>query len=409
MPTRTALLPALLLAATACGGGSDPTATPEPSAAPPTATATAAASPSVSEPGTPEPSPSVPLEELELAFVELGSGFEAPTMVADAPDGAGLLVLEQSGRVRLLADGTVTTWVDLRDRITFAGEQGLLGLAVHPDDPARVFVHYSGPDGETTVSELAASPTGADASSERVLLTIDQPASNHNGGSIVFAPDGTLLVSLGDGGGAGDPFGNGQETDTRLGGILRLDVDGDEPYVVPADNPFRDGDAPELWVYGLRNPYRIAVADGLLYVPDVGQNAVEEVTVLPLADAGGANLGWPVLEGDRCYAREGCSADGTVLPQVTYTHDDGSCSIIGAGVWTSATVPALQGHLFYGDLCSGLVRSAAFDAAGTLVAERDWTDQLGPLTGVLSFSTARDGRVVATTQDGRVLEVVAAG
>jgi glucose/arabinose dehydrogenase len=407
---RLALVTALSVATAACASGTD---APAAGSSPEVVTAPSP-SPTVddepTETAAPSPSPSpVALEELELRLVEVATGFVGPTLVADAPGGGALLVLEQPGVVRRVVGGEISTWVDLTDRVTSGGERGLLGLAVHPTDPTRVFVHYSGAGGATTVSELSASPEAADPASERVVLTVAQPAGNHNGGSIVFAPDGTLLVALGDGGGAGDPFEQGQDTGSRLGGILRLDVDGAEPYAVPEDNPFRSGDAPELWVYGLRNPYRIAVAGDLLYVPDVGQNAVEEVTVLPLAEAAGANLGWPILEGDACFQRSGCSADGTVLPQVTYTHDDGSCSIIGAGVYTADAMPSLHGHLFYGDLCSGIVRSAAFGPDGALVAERDWTDQIGPLTGVLSFSSALGGRLFATTQDGRVLEVTSAG
>ncbi|MBW3659785.1 MAG: PQQ-dependent sugar dehydrogenase, partial [Actinobacteria bacterium] len=252
-------------------------------------TATLAPSPPAAPSGdAPPPSPASDPAAVALRLEEVASGFELPLHALPAPAG-GVLVVEQPGRVRLLRDGEVTSYLDIVDRVVSGGERGLLGVAFAPDDRDRVFVHYSGEGGRTTLSTFAAGPDAADPGSEEILLTVDQPAANHNGGQLLFGPDGHLYLGLGDGGGANDRFDNGQDPRTLLGTILRLDVTGaDGGYDIPPDNPFADGrgGAPEVWAYGLRNPYRLDFGDGRLFIADVGQNAIEEINA-EASDAAG--------------------------------------------------------------------------------------------------------------------------
>lgn len=373
----------------------------------------ASADPSPS--GSPE-EPRATLDDVTLTLEEVATGLDSPVLVT-APEGdPRRFILEQGGRVRMLSDGELSTYLDLSERVTSGGERGLLGLAFHPEfaENGRLFVHYSGQDGRTVLAEVhAPDPAGptADAGTLEVLLELEQPASNHNGGTVTFGPDGMLYLGLGDGGGADDRFGNGQRPDTLYGTILRLDVDGSGDggggYAVPADNPFADGadGAPEVWLYGLRNPWRFAFDADRIYIGDVGQNAIEEVDVLG-ADVGGANLGWPILEGTECFATTPCDADGTVLPVLEYRHaDTGGCAIIGGEVYAGEVEP-LRGHWFYGDLCAGFVRSLAVTEDGDLV-ERDWTPQVGTIEGMSSFGRDGQGRLYVTTQGGRVLRLAA--
>ena len=302
-------------------------------------------------------------------------GFTQPLFVTHAGDGsARLFVVEQPGTVRVLRDGAVTegTYLDISDRTVSSGERGLLGLAFHPRfaENGRLFVHYTDLGGDTVLSELRAYPPSApsvDASTERVVLTLEQPYGNHNGGQISFGPDGYLYLGLGDGGSGGDPLNAGQDLGTWLGAILRLDVDGEQPYAVPHDNPFVgvDGARDEIWAYGLRNPWRFSfdAATGDLWIADVGQNAVEEVNRQPAASPGGENYGWRIMEGDACYdPPSGCDTAGLVLPVITYTHASGwGRSVTGGYVYRGSAVPALQGSYVFGDYVSGRV----FVAEGT--------------------------------------------
>jgi glucose/arabinose dehydrogenase len=299
----------------------------------------------------------------------VADGFTQPVGIVAAGDGSGrLFVVEQRGTVAALApDGTVTRWLDLQARTRAQGERGLLGLAFHPGFAAngRVFVHYTDRNGRTTLSELAADPAAerVDPASEVVLLTLDQPYGNHNGGQIAFGPDGHLYLALGDGGSGGDPLNAGQDLGTWLGAILRLDVDAGGPgeVRVPADNPFVGvaGARPEIWAYGLRNPWRFHfdARSGDLWIADVGQNAVEEVNFQRADSAGGENYGWRVVEGDRCFdPPQGCDLGAFVAPVITYTHASGwGRSITGGVVPYGAAAPSLRGRYLFGDFVSGRV------------------------------------------------------
>ena len=239
-----------------------------------------------------------------------------------------------------------------------SNEQGLLGLAFHPGYAQNGFfyINYTGVDGETRISRFSRGQEAnrADAESESIVLTIAQPYGNHNGGAIVFGPDGYLYIGTGDGGSGGDPLGNGQRLDTLLGKILRLDVDTAEAYAIPASNPFAQGGGlPEIWAYGLRNPWRITFdrVDGDLYIADVGQNQWEEVNHQPARSSGGENYGWNLREGMHAYA--GGEAAWTD-PIVEYDHSLG-CSVTGGEIVRDSRLPGWSGIYLYGDYCSGRI------------------------------------------------------
>ncbi|MBA2667719.1 MAG: PQQ-dependent sugar dehydrogenase [Trueperaceae bacterium] len=352
-----------------------------------------------------------PAQQLEV----VASGFERPLSITHAGDGSDrLFVLEQRGTVRVLSAERHLEddfFLDLRDRTRAQGERGMLGLAFHPDFAAngRLFVHYTDHIGTSTLSELrSADRASVDAATERVVLTQSQPFANHNGGQIAFGPDGYLYLALGDGGSGGDPARVGQDLGTWLGTLLRIDVDRAAPYEVPADNPFvaTEGARPEIWAYGLRNPWRFSFDDdtGDLWIADVGQSAVEEVNVQPADSSGGENYGWRVMEGDRCFdPRQGCPTDGLVLPVIAYTHASGwGRSITGGYLYRGDDVPALHGAYVFGDFVSGRIFVA--EGSGT-----QW--QARPLLdagfGISTFGQD-EGRelYIADYGGGRVLRFV---
>jgi glucose/arabinose dehydrogenase len=352
------------------------------------------------------------------AFV---AGLDAPLAIVNAGDGSGrLFVAEQGGLVRIIRDGRLLTapFLDVSDRIASGGERGLLGLAFHPrfpDDP-RVFVDYTDRNGDTHVSSfrfVAGGGDRVDPASERQILFVKQPFANHNGGALAFDPAGKLLISLGDGGSGGDPQGNGQSLTTLLGKILRIDIDdpgdGTRSYGIPPDNPFAGGGGgrrPEIWLTGLRNPWRMSVdrATGDLWIGDVGQNAWEEIDVQRAGAPGGTNFGWNRMEGTHCFQpARGCEDAALTLPVSDYGHDLG-CTVIG-GVVDRDTAPSpLNGGYLFGDYCSG--RLWAIDAAAPGYQE---PVQVGALSGSLSaFGEDEAGAVYAADiGGGRVLRVSA--
>jgi glucose/arabinose dehydrogenase len=282
--------------------------------------------------------------------------------------------------------------LDILERVRNDGEQGLLSMALHPTDPARFYLHYSDTSGDTVVSEFTFStPEQADPASERVLLEVDQPAGNHNGGMIQFAPDGSLILGLGDGGGAGDSFQNGQKPDTLLGGLVSIEVEGADPN-------------PTKYAMGLRNPWRFWIDGETIYIADVGQNTYEEVSVVPLQP--GHNFGWPILEGMNCFTSSDCDGTGMVTPVLEVEHGDaGTCSITGGPVYGGASLPQLFGHYFYSDYCGGYLRSFRF-ADGAATELRDWTEQVGVPGQVTGFGVDGAGEVYITTSN-QLLKVVA--
>jgi glucose/arabinose dehydrogenase len=314
-----------------------------------------------------------------LRLERVVSGLRAPTAIAAAPDGSGrLYVTEKAGTIRIVRGTTLVAepFLDIRALVGSSGsEQGLLGLAFHPryTDTRTFFVNYTDRNGDTVVARyrVSADPERADPVSATVILTVRQPAANHNGGHLAFGPDGKLYIGLGDGGGAGDRFGNAQNPAALLGKMLRIDVDGGEPYAIPPDNPFRDHPnyRPEIWAVGLRNPWRYSFdrATGDLYIADVGQNAYEEINFQPASSRGGENYGWPRMEGTHCYpSGAACDRSGLVLPIGEYGRS-GGCSVTGGYVYRGRAEPALTGAYFFADFCSGTFWSLHRDAAGRWV------------------------------------------
>ncbi len=347
----------------------------------------------------------------DATLERVADGFAAPLLVVGAPDGERVLVVERPGTVWALRDGVRdrVPYLDVRDRISEGGERGLLGLAFHPDfaDNGRLFVNYTDPAGDTRVVELSGR-VGAERIDPdgREILRVDQPFENHNGGHLAFGPDGMLHVGLGDGGGAGDPDGNGQDPTTLLGAILRIDVDqasgpGGRAYGIPDDNPFADGreGAPEILAYGLRNPWRFSFdpEGGDLWIGDVGQATREEIDLLP-AGEGGANFGWATFEGTTRHGEDapGLDVSPAVDPVAEYGHDIG-CSVTGGVVYRGAAVPSLEGTYLYADYCSGRIFGLDAEAPGE---PRELTDALGAEIGdVRSFGVDADGEVYLAADD----------
>ncbi len=346
----------------------------------------------------------------DVGLEPVAEGFEHPLYVTHAGD-ERLFVPEQAGTVRIVADGDVveTPFLDVTDRVGSGGsEQGLLGLAFAPnyEETGLFYVNYTDLDGNTVVARFAVTddPNVADPDSEQVILTQEQPFPNHNGGIIAFGPDNYLYIGFGDGGGQGDPEGNGQRLDTWLGKILRIEVDPEytsgEPYVVPENNPFvSDAEAnPEIWAYGLRNPWRFSFdrETGDLWIGDVGQNEFEEVTMVP-AGEGGANLGWSIVEGPECYAEPTCDPGAFVQPAFSYTHSSGAgCSVTGGYVYHGEEFAALTGVYVLSDYCTGLIWGGGLDASGELV----FSEPVESGIQVSSFGEGANGEVYLTDLTG---------
>ena len=345
------------------------------------------------------------------------TGLQNPVDITHARDGTlRLFIVEQPGRIRIAKNGQLvgTPFLDLTSSVQFGGEQGLLGLAFHPRfrDNGFFFVNYTRRnDGATVIARYrvsASDPDRADPASAVQLIVFDQPFANHNGGALKFGADGYLYVATGDGGSANDPGNRAQNTFEWLGKLLRIDVDHGATYSIPPDNPFANGVAgrPEVWAYGLRNPWRIAFdrQTGDLYIADVGQDMVEEVDFVPAGTGAGTNFGWRVMEGSRCTGLGGgptCGAPTLALPVAEYTHAFG-CSIIGGTVYRGTQVPPLFGRYVYGDLCSGTMWSVARDALGT------WTVRQELPTGltITTFGEDEAGELyVASADDGAVYRI----
>jgi glucose/arabinose dehydrogenase len=334
---------------------------------------------------------------------------QQPVAMALRPGERTLYLAEQVGRVRAIRGGQLdpTPVVDISDKVTAGGEQGLLGLAFSPDG-RYLYLAYTDRDGDHQISELTMRGQRADPGSERSLLHFDDPFPNHNGGQLAFGPDRRLYIAFGDGGSGGDPLGNGQSLGTLFGKVLRIDPrpSGGRPYGIPPDNPFvdRGGARPEIWDYGLRNPWRFSfdAATGDLWIGDVGQNAYEEVDHEP-AGSGGRNYGWNRREGLHAYGG-GERPDGAVDPVIEYSHDSGGCTVIGGFVYRGQRVRGLRGAYLYGDYCAGWVRAARV-SGGKVAEQRDLGLDVNSLS---SFGTDADGELYALSLGGDVYRIAPA-
>jgi glucose/arabinose dehydrogenase len=389
--------------------------TPTPASVPPTTPDTP---PATTAPPTVPPTTTLPptVGDPRVAASSIGT-FDDPVAVRARPGDPALYVVEQPGRVVRFdtASGERRTVVDIADQVSFSGEQGLLGLAFSLDG-ALGYLHFSDNAGDTTLVEYPVTPDGTfDVAAGRLLLQVEQPYGNHNGGDLETSPDGLLLLALGDGGSGGDPQRFADDPRSLLGTIVRIDPSpsGAAPYTVPADNPFASGTfgsiegAPEVYAWGLRNPWRIDLdpVTGELWIADVGQNRMEEVNrVAPTAEhpAGwGLDFGWSAYEGTDRFNTDVADPGTLTFPVLTYLHGDDGCSVSGGAVYRGTAIPELEPAYVYSDFCSGKIW--ALDLAGgrnlTLI------DRLGD---VVSVDRGPDGELYVVERSGAISRLVPA-
>lgn len=356
-----------------------------------------------------------PLVPVELQLV---GTFASPVYLTSPPnDTARRFIVEQAGRVRISRHDTTLAraFLDLRGRISSGDERGLLSLAFHPlyATNGRFYVYFTDSNGDIRVVRynVSSDPDSADEATADTVLKVAHPGqANHNGGQLQFGNDGMLFVGTGDGGGGGDPDENAQNKHALLGKILRLDVNGASGYTIPSTNPFATdtSGAPEVWSYGLRNPWRFSFdrQTGDLYIGDVGQGDWEEVNVATVAlqRGRGANYGWNIMEGNHCYPTGPCNTAGLVTPFVEYSHAFGACTVVGGYVYRGSAIPELDGHYFYADFCNGAVTSFKLPNPVTI----NWTSLLRPGNNVSSFGQDAKGELYIMQLGGGVYRIVPA-
>lgn len=341
--------------------------------------------------------------------------FKKPIFVASPPGDARLFVVEKGGRVVQLSGGKARTpaYLDISGSVSSRYEQGLFSIAFAPDyaTSGLAYVSYTNRDGNTRVDEYRVNAGGdrLDPTTRREILAVEQPFANHNGGLIAFDPSGMLLIGLGDGGGAGDTGNRAQNLGTLLGKFVRIDPrkpSPGKPYGIPPDNPFlkTPGALPEIWAYGLRNPWRWSFdpATKDLYVADVGQEQVEEVSVVPPGGQAGANYGWRRYEGTKVYSPDKIDESKLVVPVLEYSNDKQTCSITGGGVYRGS-VEALKGYYLYGDFCQGTIK--AFKMSNGRVGDEKTFEQM-KVANLASFGEDSGGQMYAVSLNGPVYRIV---
>jgi glucose/arabinose dehydrogenase len=388
---RTLLPNLLLMLVISCSGGG---------------AATDGASPAPGNPG-----------RLGLTLQQVVTGLDNPVFLTAPTGDARLFIVERSGRIRIVQNGTLLAapFLDIHDRTTTDNERGLLSLAFHPQYAANglFFVYYTDPNGDLVIERFSVSSAGSSVadslSGVRILSIPHAEFGNHNGGLLSFGPDGYLYLGTGDGGGSGDPLGNGQNTSSLLGKMLRIDVNAStsaEPYTIPPSNPFinQNGKRPEIWAYGLRNPWRYAfdAPNNLLFIADVGENRREEVDVASVGQAG-LNYGWNIMEGTACFAGDQCDRQGLSLPVIDYDHAGNGCAITGGYVYRGSAIPAMQGRYFYSDLCAGWLKSFVY-VNGAAAEQTTWDIQ--NVAPVYSFGQDAQNELYLLSGNGSVYRIV---
>lgn len=350
--------------------------------------------------------------DVTLAVEQVASGLDQPVYLTAPAGDPRLFIVEQPGRIRIVENGTLLAkpFLNIADKVRSGGEQGLLSVAFHPEYRTNgfLFVNYTDNNGDTRIERYTVSTDKnvADPRSAKLILSVDQRYSNHQGGLNLFGPDGMLYVGMGDGGSQGDPHGNGQNRNVLLAKLLRINVDRGDPYSIPAANPYaKGGGRGEIWAIGLRNPWRFTFdrTSGLLYIADVGGDRFEEVDVAPMS-AAGVNYGWSIMEGPSCGRAIGCNQAGLQPPILSYaTHQNSTCAIIGGSVYRGRKIPEIQGQYFYSDYCNSWLRSFGF-ADGKVTDEHDWP--VGRLGSITSFGEDSQGELYMCTSSGRVYRII---
>jgi glucose/arabinose dehydrogenase len=351
-------------------------------------------------------------QSITLSTEVVAQGLNQPVYVTAPGGDERLFIVEQPGRIRIVENGKLVDkpFLDIRNKVGCCDERGLLSVAFHPQYRANgfLFVDYTDKNGDTRVERYSVSPADrntADPATAKLILTIDQPYANHNGGLNLFGPDGMLYIGMGDGGAQRDPRGNGQNRNVLLGKLLRINVDRGEPYAIPGGNPFAAGGGkPEIWAVGLRNPWRFAFdkTSGFLYIADVGQDRYEELNISPVT-AAGVNYGWSTMDGNGCLRNADCSTAGMQTPALVYEHTDGNCSIIGGFVYRGRKIPEIQGQYFYSDYCNSWVKSVSF-ANGRVGQPRQWMSR--SFGNIVSFGEDAQGELYICSQNGRVYRII---
>lgn len=347
-----------------------------------------------------------------LGTDQVASGLENPVYLTAPVGDARLFIVEQPGRIRVVEKGQLLSapFLDIRAKVGFGGERGLLSVAFHPQYRANgfLFVNYTDRSGDTRIERytVSADRNLADPASAKLILAIDQPYSNHNGGLNMFGLDGMLYIGMGDGGSQGDPNGNGQNPRVLLGKLLRINVDRGDPYALPAANPYarNGGGKGEIWAVGLRNPWRFSFdkPTGMLYIADVGQDAYEEIDIVS-ASLAGVNYGWNRMEGNSCLGSPLCSQAGLQKPELTYSHKESACSVIGGFVYRGAKIPEIQGQYFYSDYCNSWLRSLKY-VDGGITEQHEWP--IGKLGSIASFGEDSTGELYICATSGKVFRIV---
>jgi glucose/arabinose dehydrogenase len=390
LKVSAAFAAALLIVVAGCGGGNSGTTQPT----------TTGASPAAST-------------GVKLALIA-GGDFGEPVYVIQPPgNSTDLYVVDRTGKVDIVRNGNKlpTPFLDISPKVSTDVEQGLLSIAFAPDyqSSGLFYGYYTGLDGNQNVVEFhrsAGNPDTADPASEREVLKMPDFAPNHNGGLLLFGTDGHLYIGTGDGGGEGDPHRNAQNLGSLLGKILRIDParSGNQPYTVPADNPFaaKAGARPEIYSYGLRNPWRFSFDSqtNALYIGDVGQDTWEEVDAVPSGRGAGANFGWSAFEGDAPFNSDQ-SAPGAIKPVLVYSHDAG-CAINGGYVVHDPALPSLAGRYLYSDFCSGDIRSFKLEGTKAVGDKATGLQTQSPT----SFGTDNAGHIYVTSLSGPVFQIV---